>query len=278
VRGAGVDASTDDARAFVSTLRPERCDWQLTLGVVGASALLFAVLAPFARVPLPRVWAFIPVYESALVISDLLTAALLFGQYNILRARALLVLACGYLFTAFAAVTHMLTFPGLFAPGGLLGAGNQTTAWLYMFWHAGFPLAVIAYTFDERADASRRSRANGSHGANVRVLLGGALVLAAVCALTALTTIGHEHMPRLINQQDIYTPRFYTSNYVLVIATVWAITFVALIALARRRPHSVLDLWVMAVLCAWMFDIGLASGLNRSRFDLGFYAGRIYGL
>ena len=39
----------------------------------------------------------------------------------------------------------MLSFPGLFAEGGLLGAGPQTTAWIYMFWHGGFPLLVIGY-------------------------------------------------------------------------------------------------------------------------------------
>ena len=42
-------------------------------------------------------------------------------------------------------VPHALTFPGLFAPTGLLGAGPQTTAWLYMVWHGGFPLLVISY-------------------------------------------------------------------------------------------------------------------------------------
>ena len=55
------------------------------------------------------------------------------------------MLAGGYLFTGFMAGTHMLTFPGLFAPTGLLGAGDQTTAWLFVFWHSGFPLAVAAY-------------------------------------------------------------------------------------------------------------------------------------
>jgi len=30
-------------------------------------------------------------------------------------------------------IVHALTFPGLFAPAGLLGAGPQSTAWLYMF-------------------------------------------------------------------------------------------------------------------------------------------------
>src|SRR5438477_10012686 len=34
----------------------------------------------------------------------------------------------------------------------------------------------------------------------------------------------------------------------------------------------------MVVLCAWVFDIGLAAVFNAGRYDLGFYAGRIYGL
>src|SRR6202043_1280557 len=97
----------------------------------------------------------IPSYESALAINDLITAVLLFAQFSILRSRALLVLACGYLFTAAMVVVHVLTFPGLFSPTGLLGAGPQSTAWLYMFWHGGFPLTVIAYalTFQSRGDA-----------------------------------------------------------------------------------------------------------------------------
>jgi PAS domain S-box-containing protein len=34
----------------------------------------------------------------------------------------------------------------------------------------------------------------------------------------------------------------------------------------------------MVVLCAWLFDIALSAIVNEARFDLGFYAGRIYGL
>jgi two-component system, NarL family, sensor histidine kinase UhpB len=273
-----IGESTDDARVFVSTLRPERRDRLLALGVVAGSALLFVALAFFAKLQLPRVWAFIPIYESALIISDLLTAALLIGQYNILRTRPLLVLAGGYLFTAFIATAHMLSFPGLFAPGGLLGGGDQTTAWLYMFWHAGFPVAVIGYTLSGRTDAVPRPNANIADRATVPVLSCIVVVLAWVSMLTALVTIGHESMPRILNPQALSTPRFYLPGYFAVIAVVWAVSFAALVILMRRRPHSVLDLWVMVVLCAWFFDIGLASALNRGRFDLGFYVGRIYGL
>src|SRR5262249_21517682 len=70
----------------------------------------------------------------------------------------------------------------------------------------------------------------------------------------------------------------YTPSMSAVIGLVWALSLLALAILWRRRPHSVLDVWLMVVLFAWLFDIGLAVVLNAGRFDLGFYAGRIYGL
>jgi PAS domain S-box-containing protein len=63
-----------------------------------------------------------------------------------------------------------------------------------------------------------------------------------------------------------------------VVSAVWALSLAALFVLWRRRPHSVIDIWLMVVLCAWLFDIALSAILNVARFDLGFYAGRIYGL
>ena len=43
------------------------------------------------------------------------------------------MLAGGYLFTALIVIPWALTFPGLFAPGGLLSPGLQTTAWLSLY-------------------------------------------------------------------------------------------------------------------------------------------------
>src|SRR6185369_10176734 len=121
-------------------------DRMFALAVVGVSGLLFVCAVPLAGVPLPPVPAFVASYQSALAINDLITAVLLFSQFAISRSRAVLLLASGYLFTAMAAIVHALTFPGLFAPGGLLGAGSQTTVWLYMIWHGVFPLLVLGYS------------------------------------------------------------------------------------------------------------------------------------
>ncbi|MTJ81093.1 MAG: response regulator [Telmatospirillum sp.] len=52
----------------------------------------------------------------------------------------------------------------------------------------------------------------------------------------------------------------------------------ALAVLMWKRPHSTLDVWLMVVMSVWIFDIALSAVLNRGRFDIGWYSGRIYGL
>jgi signal transduction histidine kinase/CheY-like chemotaxis protein len=238
----------------------------LVTAVVFLSAAVFLAAVPFAKTPLAQVWAFIPVYESALVVTDLITAVLLYGQFSFSRSRGVMLLASGYLFTALMAVTHALTFPGLFAAGGLLGAGPQSTAWLYMFWHGGFPVFVIAYAYlKDAADVSDESR-------GVTMVVATAGVLAAVCGLTMLATAGQDTLPAIMRGNN------YTPAMSLVVSTTWVLTLLALGVLWLRKPHAVLDLWLMVVMCAWIFDIALAAVLNAGRFDLGFYAGRIYGL
>ncbi|WP_310610699.1 MASE4 domain-containing protein [Limnohabitans sp.] len=112
---------------LVSTLA-QTADWRLPLWVVGVSTALFFVLLPFAQEQLAAMPAFIAGYQSALIIIDLITAVLLFAQFNILGLPALLPLAIAYLFSACMAMAHAMSFPGLFAHTGLLGATPQTTA------------------------------------------------------------------------------------------------------------------------------------------------------
>jgi signal transduction histidine kinase/CheY-like chemotaxis protein/HPt (histidine-containing phosphotransfer) domain-containing protein len=241
--------------------------------VVLASILVFLAVAPLARVALPQVPAFIPIYQSALVTNDLITAVLLLGQYGFLRARALLALASGYLFSAFMAMAHALSFPGLFAPGGAIHAGPQTTAWLYFIWHGGFPLFILAYLhWKKQALASDPNlpRSTGSAQRGVLMAVLGALTLSVFFAW--FTTAAHGVLPVIMrgNQDD--------SGKVLVAACTWVLSLVALVRMWRHRPHSVLDLWLMVTLVGWIFDVALASVLNGGRFDLGFYGGRVYGL
>ena len=257
----------DERNIFLSTLPATRGDRMSALAVVGVSAVLFAVAVPFAGVPLSPVPAFVASYQSALAINDLITAVLLFSQFAITRSRALLLLASGYFFTAMAAIVHALTFPGLFAPSGLLGAGTQTTVWLYMVWHGVFPLLVLGYALLKATD---NDKMQGSAGTAVIASI--VAVGAVMAAFTWIVTAQHDRLPILLSGGH------YTPVMLGVVSTVWCLSLAGLAVLWLRRPHFVLDIWLMVVMSAWLFDIALSAILNVARFDVGFYLGRIYGL
>jgi PAS domain S-box-containing protein len=258
----------DERNIFLSTRPASRRDRSAALTVVGVSAVLFACAVPFAGIPLAPVPAFVASYQSALAINDVITAVLLFSQFAISRSRALLLLASGYMFTAAAAIVHALTFPGLFAPGGLLGAGPQTTVWLYMIWHGGFPLLVLGYSLLKAKDNG--TRIEGSTGA--AIVASAFTVIVAIAAFTWVVTVQHDHLPVLLGGGH------YTPVMLGVVTAVWCLSLAALVALWLRKPHSVLDVWLMVVMCAWLFNIALSAIVNVARFDVGFYLGRIYGL
>ena len=260
-------------RTLVLSMQPAGAGerWWAATAVL-MSTVLFLAVVPFATVKLPRLDAFIPCYEATLIINDLIIAALLFGQFTIARSRGLLVLASSFLFLALMTVCHALTFPGLFSEAGLLGAGIQSTAWIYMFWHAGFPIAVVCYSFLKNYGLKNCGAARTHSRAASAILLSIAAVVALVVVLTALATAGEPLLPQIM-QGNHYTPAM-----IFVVATVWSLSLVALLALFVRRPHSILDLWLMVVLCAWLCDIALSAVFNAGRYDLGFYVGRLYGL
>jgi len=257
----------DQQRVFLSILPAQRTERRVAFGIVLASLAISLAAAPFAKVQLPRVDAFIPIYESALTFNDLITAVLLFGQFSILRSRGVLLLACAYLFTGFMVIAHMLSFPGLFAEGGLLSGGPQTTAWLYFFWHSIFPLLVMVYAFQPRAGGGPEMKT----APRAAIFAGIATATAGAGAFVALTTLGHDLLPPVMDGNG------YTPAITAIVTTVWLCSLVALGLLWRRKPHSVLDLWLMVVLCAWLCEVALSAVLNAGRFDLGFYAGRIFG-
>jgi two-component system, sensor histidine kinase and response regulator len=155
------DAPIGERAIFLSEVPAGRGDCRLAGAVVVVSAAAFIVLVPLAKAPLAAFPAFIPIYQAALFINDLITVAFLLGQSQFSRRGALSWLAGGYLFTALVAAVHALTFPGLFSPSGLLGAGPQTTAWLYVFWHGGFPVFVICLCKRNGGTASVTARRCG---------------------------------------------------------------------------------------------------------------------
>ena len=232
--------------------------------VVGLVLLAIGVaVVPFGRVRLPESYFAAPVSFSLSFMADLITWFLLISQFTILRPRALLVLASGYLFAAAMTIPTLLTMWGVYSPTGLLGAGLQTSIWLSLAGFTGYPLAVIFY-----AVMKKETRAPALHGSSRTAIAASvAIVIAIVLALTWIATAGESHLPKIapfgsqsgVNLQHVGT-------FLLLFAAT------ALLLLWFRR-RSVLDIWLLVAMCAWLAQ-GIAKWINSSgRFSLSYFVG-----
>src|SRR6202165_5539772 len=184
----------EEQHFLLSSLSPGRAQRRLALAVVLALLVVFFIteVGPLSTIQLGRSDPFVPAYATGMFVTDSITAVLLFAQFSILRSPALLAIASGYLFTALMLIPWMLTFPGVFTPGGLLGAGLQSTNWLYTLWHAGFAMFVTAYALLKDADVAKRLW-RGSVG--TAILSSVALTAAVVCAATFFVSAGNALLP-----------------------------------------------------------------------------------
>jgi len=257
-----------EQQLLLATLPPSKAQTRLAIGVVSTLLLAFFLTIPFTNIPLPRVDAFIPAFEAAIIFNDLVTATLLFAQFSIMRSRALLILANGFLYSALIVIPHALTFPGVFAPTGLLGAGLQTTAWLYYFWHLGSPLAVIGYVLlrDEDSEAGTSSERSS------RTIVGWsvALMVLTACLLTWAAIQADTFLPAIMDG-TVKANR----NVLLLVGAITALFNVAALVLLWIRRRSVLDLWLMVTCCAWLAETVITASVT-GRFTFGFYASRLY--
>jgi signal transduction histidine kinase len=221
------------------------------------------VAIPYANLPLGHATAFIPVYATAMAIADLTTAALIFTQFWVVRWTWLLALACGFFFTGLIAIPYGLTFPEGFAPSGLLGAGPQTAAQLSLCSRVVAPIALIVAVLIRE---TRGTTGVWRRSAGPTILVSIAFVSAVVVAVT-LATVTSEHVLPWIYVNSL------KSNLWLLLPII-ALTLVPL-ALLWVRGRSVLDLWLMVMCCAWVFDLSLVI-IAESRYSLGWYTARTF--
>jgi signal transduction histidine kinase len=264
-----MNGKSDEQLFLLANLPPTQRQRQIALTIVLVLLIAFVITAPFRAIQFPRSAAFIAAFQAVLFVSDLITATFLFAQFSILSWRSLLALASGYLFTAVIAIPYALTFPGLFSPTGLLGAGYQTAGWLYLFWHCGLPVSVIAYALLKETDRATKA-SNTSTRASIMLSI--TAVVAAVCALTWVAIAGDDVLPWLFQDEVRISP---FGKYIS--AAVGLLSALALALLWIRR-RSVLDLWIMVVLSAWLLEIAFFVLLTALRFSLSFYASRIFAL
>jgi signal transduction histidine kinase len=263
-----VRASQSTEPQVLANITPTPGQRRMARAFLLALLLMFLGTLPVAHVKLREVDAFVPTLAAALFVSDCVTAALLFAQFSILRTWALLVIASGYWFSALIVVAHALTFPGAFTPTGVLGSGLQSAVWLYWSWHSGLPLAIAGYALlkdtDRVLDARLTRRA---------ISLSVAVILALIVALFWFVTQHQDLLPTtFVDVRPLSLFRRIIGGVALL-----ALGAIALWLLSMRL-RSLLDQWLVVALCALLLEVLLASVLSAGRYNLAWYAGRVFQL
>ncbi|NPT55940.1 GGDEF domain-containing protein [Paraburkholderia elongata] len=231
--------------------------------------LTLMIAGPRAHQTLPAITPFMPMCALTVFTTSGIAAFLLGARFTVTPQPMLGALGGAYAFTAITVALQLLMFPGVFTRTGLFGAGPQSAAWMWVFWHAGFPLLVIlaALTRDrfpskpiELPDIDRWAWA----------LIGVPIVLAAALGILAI-------------HANLSTP-FHTApetnalsggrtGFVICSLDVLAIVVVLL----KGRLRTVLDLWVTIALLASFADACL-NLLSMDQFTLGWYVARVFSM
>jgi signal transduction histidine kinase len=242
---------------------PRQKAWAVAVAVLLITAA--AVIAPFARIQLGQINGFVPVLQTALSLAELITAALLFAQFSIQPQRALLALASGYVFSGSFAFLQTLAFPNGYAPAGVIGNGLDSPAWLYVLWHTVFPAAILVYGFMK--DHSTAGRPGRPAIAAIAITI--ACIAAAVAGLTWMVTTKAEVLPSFyVNDVGHQTA---LGNQVNLTLLLWNMTVLTVLFV---RLRTILDLWLMVTLLAYLPNFLVAIIGSSVRFTIGWYAAR----
>jgi len=265
----GVADSPEEQILFSSNLAPGPAQKRLALILVlTLSAVFLVAMGGLGGIQLSPIPGFVPIFSTATFVIDLITAILLFAQFSILRSRALIVIASGYVYTALIVIPWTLTLAGAFGPASLIG-GVQSPAGLFLSWHAGFALFVIVYALSGDADARLRSRQSGARG---EIILSCALIVAVVSALTLFCVVGEPLLPRVS-----LDPLHFGPQWPYLVGAPIVLLSIAALVLLWIRQRSMLDLWLMVVMFLYAIEIPLTYYPAPFRFSLGWYTVRVFG-
>jgi len=236
----------------------------LALWVAGVVGIFTIASIPVARIQSGEIAAILPAVCGVAVFAELLTAFLLWNQYRASGHAPIAVLALAYGGAALLGIEYVLTFPHAFAEH-FLGAGPQTSAWLYLIGQAFFATYIILFALWEPLCRRVSTFASG----NGVPMLAAITILIPLVAL--LVTVGYsDDLPAALRGTHA-TPLWQESIVPLLLAYQVA-ALVILVAVTRLR--TVVHLWLAVVLVVSLSEAMLSNVISGARFTLGWYLGR----
>ena len=232
-----------------------------------AAVLLGTVLlaAPFGRIPIAPSTAVVTLVYTAYVVAASLTAWLLRHQFRSSGFAPLAILAIAHVYGAIVVTPYLLTFPGVFAPGGLFGAGQQTSVWLWVCAHGGFFGLAMAYAYAERFFG----RAHNDKPGAMRLVQGcAAVAIVTVITVVTVSIVHSSRLPVLIDRSGAFTPLF-TQYIVPGLVVSYVLCFAVIAGVTRLRTET--NLWVGVLLVSLAGETAAGGLISGARFTLGWY-------
>jgi len=207
---------------------------------------------------------FLPAYVTAVVLADLLIAAILAGQFLARGSAQLLGLTCAFLFGGLLGIAYGLALPGALTDAGLLGRGAHCPAWLWAAWHGGLPFALALALWGGPPEIRRTLADPVAH--RQRILGVACTTVAGVVGLIVWLLFGLDGALPALTGPDGPTPLARAIGPLVVAADVAAVA-----VLARRGRRTALERR-LAFAAAAATGATVLGTLSGGRFTVGWYA------
>ncbi len=238
------------------------------LAIVILAALILA--APQASAALPAVAAFLPMCGLTVFTTATIASFLLAAQFRVSRLPVFGLLSGAYAFTALTVAMQLLTFPGLFAPHGLLGALPTTSGWIWVIWHAGFPTLVLIAMMERRRFTPQSVTQLPPADRAMWLFIGLPIGVGVLLCLTVLAV----PLPPALSPASV-PGELSVGGTGIVLLLLNLVALSAVLAIGRLR--TVLDVWVALAILACVTDTVL-SLISTVRFTLGWYLARLFSM
>jgi hypothetical protein len=196
------------------------------------------LVAPLADERVSRSETLVLIFDTALTVLGLVVAALLFTQFRVTRIPAALALACGFLLMSVTTAPQLLRA----AQAAFVDLRLQFISDLSL------PAAVICFALLRRSSASRVDESRVAS-----IVAGGIAATVAIAALATWVTAASGDSGVSTRDGDV------TLLWRVLATTVLCASLVVALALSWRERSSVLGLWLLVMLLAWLLNVLLRA-------------------
>ncbi|QJR80557.1 GGDEF domain-containing protein [Alteromonas pelagimontana] len=208
---------------------------------------------------------FVGIYGTTVFISAVVTAILLFSQFKVTRRLTFLCLSIAYSWVALLAPFQVVLLADAFSSLSFISASSTDAAWLWTFWHVGFPVLIsIGMLLNGSKFVAKRKFKLWSS-----VLLTTAGFIASLIILSTL--FSWWPLPNLIDLSYQYSDMLSVVVGPIVILSCIVALFTVIV---KGQFSSSIYSWLAVAMLAATCE-GIVTIYGGSRFSYGWYTARV---